>query len=146
MSMMNNLNLIPKSTGNISIGAYTTFYYPLYFQLPPQFYGDRTSSYGGNLVFTLLTQGGENSLDRKILHQFPLIQIHSHSKLIIDFFEYEERTFSRNETFSVPLHESYWKLHQNGHDVDRSTMMAALQNIKHIFLRGTSTSDFVQVV
>ncbi|XP_055907050.1 laminin subunit alpha-2 isoform X2 [Eupeodes corollae] len=146
LSSMNNLNLIPKSTGNISIGAYTTFYYPLYFQLPPQFYGDRTSSYGGNLVYTLLTDGGGNLLDRKILLQFPLVQIHSHSRLIIDFYEYEERIYTNNDTFSVPLHESYWKLHQNGHDVDRSTMMAALQNIKHIFLRGTTTMDFVQVI
>jgi len=49
---MNDLSLVPKSTGNVSIGAYGHFYHPLYFQLPPQFYGDRTSSYGGFLYFT----------------------------------------------------------------------------------------------
>jgi len=31
---INDLSLVPKSTGNVSIGAYGHFYHPLYFQLP----------------------------------------------------------------------------------------------------------------
>lgn len=146
ISVLNDLNLIPKSTGNVSIGAYTTFYQPLYFQLPPQFYGDRTSSYGGNLFFTLLTDGANSPLERKALTHLPLVQIHAHVKLVLDFFEYEEHDYSSNVTYRIPLQETFWKNHYNGLDVDRSTFMAALQNIKHIFLRGTSFADFTQVV
>lgn len=87
ISSMNGLNLIPRSTGNVSIGAYTAFYYPLYFQLPPQFYGDRTNSYGGFLRYSLLTDGCSTQLDRGVLRKYPIAQIHSHNKLVIDYFE-----------------------------------------------------------
>ncbi|XP_046866451.1 laminin subunit alpha-1 isoform X2 [Drosophila willistoni] len=143
---MNDLNLVPKSTGNVSIGAYGQFYQPLYFQLPPQFYGDRTSSYGGYLYFTLLTEGAHTPLERKILSQYPLVQFHSHSKLVLDFYEYEAFEYSLNVTHRVPLHESYWKYHHNNQAVDRSTLMAALQNVKHIFLRAFAFAEFDQVV
>ncbi|ALC39660.1 wb, partial [Drosophila busckii] len=143
---MNDLSLVPRSTGNVSIGAYTQFHQPLYFQLPPQFYGDRTRSYGGYLYFTLLTEGAQTPLERKVLAQYPLVQLHAHSKLVLDFYEYEEFEYSLNVTHRVPLHESYWKYHHNSQAVDRSTLMAALQNVRHIFLRAFTFADFQQVV
>lgn len=143
---MNGLNLIPRSTGNVTMGSYGQLYYPLYYQLPPQFYGDRISSYGGNLYFTLITEGGNTPLDRKILARYPLVQLHAHSKMILDFYEYESFEYSRNVTYRVPLHESYWKLHHNGQSVDRAGLMAALQNIRHIFVRGSCFADFTQVM
>lgn len=143
---VNGLNLVPKSTGNVSIGSYTNLYYPLYFQLPPQFYGDRTNSYGGNLYFTLLTEGANTPLERKVLFRYPLVQLHAHKKLILDFYEYDSFEYSRNITHKVTLHESYWKLHHNGQIVDRPIMMAALQNVKHIFIRGSCFADFTEVM
>uniref|UniRef100_A0A1B0BIW7 Laminin subunit alpha-1 n=1 Tax=Glossina palpalis gambiensis TaxID=67801 RepID=A0A1B0BIW7_9MUSC len=143
---VNGLNLVPKSTGNVSIGSYTNLYYPLYFQLPPQFYGDRTNSYGGNLYFTLLTEGANTPLERKVLFRYPLVQLHAHKKLILDFYEYDSFEYSRNITHKVTLHESYWKLHHNGQIVDRPIMMAALQNVKHIFIRGSCFADFTEVI
>ncbi|KAH8251255.1 hypothetical protein KR032_004153 [Drosophila birchii] len=143
---MNDLSLVPKSTGNVSIGAYGPFYHPLYFQLPPQFYGDRTSSYGGFLYFTLITAGAQKPLERKVLSQFPLVQVHAHSKLLIDFYEYEEFEYSLNVTHRVPLHESYWKYHHTNQAVDRATLMAALQNIRHVFIRAFAFADFQEVV
>ncbi|XP_073822984.1 wing blister isoform X3 [Musca autumnalis] len=143
---MYGLNLIPKSTGNVTIGSYTHLYYPLYFQLPPQFYGDRINSYNGNLYFTLLTEGGGTPLDRKTLSRYPLVQLHAHTKMILDFYEYETFEYSRNESYRVPLHESYWKFHKNGQAVDRATMMAALQNVRHIFIRGSCFADFTEVI
>ncbi|KAH8324869.1 hypothetical protein KR074_009874 [Drosophila pseudoananassae] len=143
---MNDLSLVPKSTGNVSIGAYGQFYHPLYFQLPPQFYGDRISSYGGYLYFTLITEGAHKPLERKILAQYPLVQLHAHSKLLLDFYEYEEFEYSLNVTHRVPLHESFWKYHHNNQAVDRGTLMAALQNIRHIFIRAFAFADFQEVV
>ncbi|XP_060666589.1 laminin subunit alpha lam-3 isoform X2 [Drosophila nasuta] len=143
---MNDLSLVPRSTGNVSIGAYTQFYQPLYFQLPPQFYGDRTASYGGNLYFSLLTDGAHMPLERKVLAQYPLVQLHAHAKLVLDFYENEEFEYSLNVTHRVPLHESYWKYHHNSRAVDRGTLMAALQNVRHIFLRAFAFAEFQQVV
>ncbi|XP_030080568.1 laminin subunit alpha-1 [Drosophila hydei] len=143
---MNDLSLVPRSTGNVSIGAYAQFYQPLYFQLPPQFYGDRTTSYGGYLYFSLVTDGAQMPLERKILSQYPLVQLHAHSKLVLDFYEHEEFEYSLNVTHRVPLHESYWKYHQNNQVVDRGTLMAALQNVRHIFLRAFAFADFQQVI
>ncbi|XP_033151119.1 laminin subunit alpha-1 isoform X1 [Drosophila mauritiana] len=143
---MNDLSLVPKSTGNVSIGAYGQFYHPLYFQLPPQFYGDRTSSYGGFLYFTLITEGAHKPLERNILGQYPLVQLHAHSKLLLDFYEYEEFEYSLNVTHRVPLHESFWKYHHTSQAVDRNTLMAALQNIRHIFIRAFAFADFQEVV
>ncbi|KRF77830.1 laminin subunit alpha lam-3 isoform X2 [Drosophila virilis] len=143
---MNDLSLVPRSTGNVSIGAYAQFYQPLYFQLPPQFYGDRTTSYGGYLYFSLLTEGAHTPLERKVLAQYPLVQLHAHAKLVLDFYEYEEYEYSLNVTHRVPLHESYWKYHHNSQAVNRGTLMAALQNVRHIFLRAFAFADFQQVV
>ncbi|XP_041451135.1 laminin subunit alpha-1 isoform X1 [Drosophila obscura] len=143
---MNDLSLVPRSTGNVSIGAYGQFYHPLYFQLPPQFYGDRTSSYGGYLYFSLITEGAHTPLERKVLSQYPLVQLHAHSKLLLDFYEYEEFEYSLNVTHRVPLHESLWKYHHNNQAVDRGTLMAALQNIRHIFIRAFAFADFQEVV
>ncbi|XP_067621354.1 laminin subunit alpha-1 isoform X1 [Eurosta solidaginis] len=144
--LLNDLNLIPRSTGNVSIGAYTNFYHPLYFQLPPQFYGDRTSSYGGYLYFTLLIEGASRPLERKVLSRFPLVQIHSHKKLVLDYYEYENYEYALNVTYKVPLHESEWKYHHNSQSVDRANLMAALQNVKHIFVRASAFADFTEVV
>lgn len=83
---MNHLHLIPGTSGNISIGSYARFGYPLYFQLPPAFLGDKITSYGGRLRFTLTSEGCENRLGSDVLQRFPLIQIHAHDDLVVDYF------------------------------------------------------------
>lgn len=82
----NGLNLIPSSTGNVSIGSYKAFSEPFYFQLPPQFLGDQTKSYGGMLNFSIHSSGANNALTYEILRKYPLIQIHSHHDFILNYF------------------------------------------------------------
>lgn len=72
--------------GNVSIGARSPFKMPLYFQLPPQFFGDQIKSYGGFLKYTLNTDVCETVLSSNVLQKYPLIQIHSHNSLILDYF------------------------------------------------------------
>lgn len=86
IKLMNGLNLIPKSIGNVSISAYHPFSYPLYFQLPPEFLGDLIKSYGGFIRFSLSTEGCDTKLGDNILRKSPLIQIHSHHDFILDYF------------------------------------------------------------
>ncbi|XP_055635054.1 laminin subunit alpha-1 isoform X2 [Toxorhynchites rutilus septentrionalis] len=143
---MNNLDLIPSSSGNVSIGAYSAFQYPLYFQLPPQFLGDRTTSYGGLLNFTLVTMGAFQNIPEASLRQFPLIQFHTHDELVLDYYEDRLTYDSDLVHHSARLHEGLWKNHYDGQPITRAILMVALQNVKHIFLRGTVTTDFRQVV
>lgn len=83
---LNELHLIPSSTGNISIGSYVHFEYPLYFQLPVQFLGDKVTSYAGHLQYTVVSERCNRSLSNEILGQFPLVQIHSYEGLVLDYF------------------------------------------------------------
>uniref|UniRef100_A0A7G3AFZ3 Putative extracellular matrix glycoprotein laminin subunit alpha and gamma n=1 Tax=Lutzomyia longipalpis TaxID=7200 RepID=A0A7G3AFZ3_LUTLO len=145
---ISRISLIPSSTGNVSIGAYSKFHNPLYFQLPPTFFGDQTRSYGGFLKFTLTTDGCDTRLSEEILGNYPLVQIHSHKNFVIEYFGQEIYDTSPNVTFSVPINERFWLYRHFSYDynVTRGMMMTALQNIKHIFVRGTTWADFTQVV
>ncbi|XP_055595374.1 laminin subunit alpha-1 [Uranotaenia lowii] len=143
---MNSLDLIPSSTGNVSIGAYSPFQYPLYFQLPSQFLGDLTTSYGGLLNFSLVTIGAEQNIPEASLRQFPLVQLHTHDELVLDFYEdqiiYDQEVIKH----SARIHEHLWKNHYDGHNITRAILMVALQNVQHVFVRGTITADFHQVI
>ena len=72
--------------GNVSIGSKSPFDTPLYFQLPPQFLGDKINTYGGFLKYSIQTEGCETVLSNNILEQYPLVRIHAHNDLIIDYF------------------------------------------------------------
>ncbi|XP_058446853.1 laminin subunit alpha-1 isoform X1 [Malaya genurostris] len=143
---MNNLDLIPSSTGNVSIGAYSAFQYPLYFQLPSQFLGDRTTSYGGLLNFSLVTVGAYRNIPEASLRQFPLVQFHTHDELVLDFYEDVIVFDQKVVQHSARMHESLWKNHYDGQPITRAILMVALQNVRHIFVRGTIAEDFRQVV
>lgn len=142
----NGLNVIPNYSGNVSIGSYLPLFHPLYFQLAENFHGDQTKSYGSYLHFSLITDGASIPIERKIITHYPLVRIHSHSELVVDFYEFDGLEYSRNISYHVPLHESFWKIKKTGLIADRATLMVALQNIKHIFLRSSTFADFNQIM
>lgn len=86
IEMMFGLHLIPSSIGNVSIGSRSPYRMPLYFQLPTQFYGDRLSSYNGFLKYSITTEGQPTLIEREKLKEFPLVQLHAHNNLILDYF------------------------------------------------------------
>lgn len=143
----NELAVFPSYSGNITIGSQRAFYHPFYFQLPKEFLGDKTSSYGGFLNFSVTNEGYSTNLDDETLFEFPLIQLHTHYQLILDYFHPDIMNASTTgHTFNVVLHETFWRYHSNGYNITRAIMMTALQNIKHIFLRATASPDFTEVV
>lgn len=75
-----------SNIGNVSIGSTRGFDVPLYFELPKQFIGDRLLSYAGRFKFSIEMKECKTELDKLILQQFPLIRIHSHDALILDYF------------------------------------------------------------
>lgn len=143
---INDLSVIPYNEGNVSITSNRHYEQPFYFQLPSQFHGDRTNSYAGYIHFSLRTINAQIPLERRILSRYPLVQIHAHNKLILDFFEYENYEYSMNVSYKIQLHESYWKHHHRNEVISRGIMMAALQNIRHIFIRGSPFADFQEVM
>lgn len=86
IEIMFGLHLIPSSIGNVSVGSRSPYRIPLYFQLPTQFYGDRLASYNGFLKFSIATEGRPTPIESKKLNQFPLVQLHAHNSLILDYF------------------------------------------------------------
>lgn len=132
-------------TGNISIGTYRGFETPIYFELPLKFSGDHITSYGGYLNFAIVTQSCQTVFNTTTLQRYPLIQVHSHENLIIDYFGIEIYNTSPIVSQTIQLKETNWRLHSDGQLLSRALMMAALQNVKSIFIRGTSWVDITQV-
>lgn len=58
----------------------------MYFELPKQFLGDRLLSYAGQFKFSIEMQECKTELDKIILEQFPLVRIHSHNYLTLDYY------------------------------------------------------------
>jgi laminin, alpha 1/2 len=147
IKIYDSLKVFPSYSGNVTIGSKFAFSHPFYFQLPKEFLGDKTSSYGGFLNFSIITEGCSTNLNDETLKHFPIVQMHTHHHLILDYFHHEIlNTSVPTQTYNVVLHESLWRYHSNGYNISRAIMMTALQNIKHIFLRATSSPDFTQVV
>lgn len=143
----NGLAVFPSYSGNVTIGSQRAFYHPFYFQLPKEFLGDKTRSYGGFLNFSEFSDGGTVSLDDNVLDETPLVQLHTHNQLILNYYDPDIFNSSvLTKTHNVILHESFWRYQSNRYNISRAIMMTALQNIKHIFLRATTSPDFSQVV
>lgn len=86
IEMLYDLHLLPSSTGNISIRSRTPFNLPLYFKLPQHFSGDIINSYGGYLKYSLTANEYNRPIDVHILRKYPLVQIHAHTNLVLDYF------------------------------------------------------------
>lgn len=138
---INALTIIPGTTGDITIGSGRTFRYPLYVELSKEFLGDKTTSYGGFLNFSITTHDSRMNFNHDILSTFPLVQMHTHFHLVLNYFNTEP--LGAANSFSIILHESYWRHGDNGFNITRALMMTALQNVKNVFLRVTTSSDFL---
>ncbi|KAL7044656.1 hypothetical protein ACKWTF_002015 [Chironomus riparius] len=143
LSTFNGLSVLPGLSGDLTIGSRRAFNKPFYIELPKEFCGDKTSSYGGFLNFSLTNYEFRSVLDHEYLH-YPLVQMHTHHHLTLNFYQTVEIKEEGN-SFSIILHETYWRHATNGYNISRAIMMTALQNIKHIYLRVTSSSDFISV-
>lgn len=126
----NSIIIIPETEGNITIGLNQNLPYPLYWRLPKKFLDDHVTSYGGFLRFRITNVGPPIETTRVLLNQFPLVQMRSHGVLVLDYYELEP---SSTESYAVRFHESLWRIGRT--DVDRKTMMVALQHIDGIFIR-----------
>lgn len=140
---------IPGAAGNVSMAmADEEFGRPLYWQLPPQYTGDRLGSYGGWLNFSVradgVDDGEELALPAAVLRRYPLVQLRAHNALVLDYFGPQRADAAPAATFAVGMNETFWRRARE--NVTRAVMMTALQNVTGIFVRATAWSDFEQVM
>lgn len=59
---------------------------PVYKELDKRFLGDKVTSYGGFLRFTVEEEGGEE-LPPEVKAKFPLVRIFGRDDLVLDYYE-----------------------------------------------------------
>nr|CAD7589934.1 unnamed protein product [Timema genevievae] len=94
-----------------------------YWQLPTQFLGDKVTSYGGNLNYTVRyvpTPGGQSSRNSA-----PDVELLSPN---------------RPQSISVPLLEQYWQRH-DGQTANREHLLMALADLGSILIKATYTTN-----
>lgn len=149
---------------------------PFYFQLAKQFLGVQIGSYAGCLLFSIAMEECETALDESTFRRFQLVQNDSHDNLILIYFGVSAKhshfavliqfivpntlflfvAFPQPEqlntiakiTYNVKFTEDYWSLSTpiGEQDVNRAIFMAALQNVKNIFIRGTTSVAFTRIM
>ncbi|XP_065577471.1 laminin subunit alpha lam-3-like isoform X2 [Artemia franciscana] len=139
LNVTNNLRLIPKVFGDVTIGASYPFDTPLYWSLPPPFLGDKILSYNGYLRFSTESDYGSLRFPSSILNTYPLVQIQGNRKLVLEYFPPLK---TQSGYYLVRFHESLWRLKNHRQQaVTREILMAVLQNLQSIFIRATESPD-----
>ncbi|XP_043271259.1 laminin subunit alpha-1 [Venturia canescens] len=136
LNVTNGLSTIPGSLGDVMLPSNLYYNYPLYWELPESFLGDKVVSYGGFLRFKTSSTGGA---PLRSSFRYPVAQIQGNNKIILE--HYQHLPVDDNH-FKIRLHESLWQI-QNRPDykVSREVLMVALQNIQHIFLKASDNSN-----
>ncbi|XP_053605991.1 laminin subunit alpha-2 [Plodia interpunctella] len=106
---------------------------PVYVELDNRFPGDRITSYGGLLRYTVEEEGGEElSMETKL--QAPLVSMYS-GDIVLDYYENDP---NKNGSHAVRFHESLWWVRGRGVKANRAALMVVLQKLQRVLIRVTS--------
>uniref|UniRef100_A0A0B7ATX1 Basement membrane-specific heparan sulfate proteoglycan core protein n=1 Tax=Arion vulgaris TaxID=1028688 RepID=A0A0B7ATX1_9EUPU len=108
-----------------------------YWSLPQQFLGDKVTSYGGNLRFTLRYRAGRDSTP--VSTSDPLVEIGGNDIILL----HRSRVVipeGRQQSFSIPLFESQW-YRLDEVPATREHFMMVLADLKFILIRATHSRD-----
>lgn len=106
---------------------------PLYWVMPSALMGDKTVSYNGKLYFIHYFDGPTTGESTQIVSPLVIVQGNGF-EIHADVATIEP---NHAESFTIRLHESYWRLPQQQPPVSRRLLMVVLQNITAIFIRAT---------
>lgn len=87
LNVTGGITLIPDTEGNVTIETNYELPAPLYWSLPKKFLGDRVTSYGGFLKFSIENTGTSDRISNMILKQYPLVQLHAQGLLVLEYHE-----------------------------------------------------------
>ncbi|XP_017794098.1 PREDICTED: basement membrane-specific heparan sulfate proteoglycan core protein isoform X2 [Habropoda laboriosa] len=108
-----------------------------YWQLPSIFLGNRVTSYGGNLKYTVRyvpAPGGQSSKNNAAD-----VELISANDINLLYFSRESPEPNSRQTFIVPLLEQYWQ-RNDGTQADREHLLMALADIRAIRIKATYTT------
>ncbi|XP_021927336.1 basement membrane-specific heparan sulfate proteoglycan core protein isoform X6 [Zootermopsis nevadensis] len=109
-----------------------------YWLLPPQFLGDKVTSYGGHLNYTVRyvpTPGGQSSRNNA-----PDVELISSNDIQLLYFGRDQIEPNRPQTISVPILEQYWQRH-DGQSTNREHLIMALADVEAILIKATYTTN-----
>ncbi|XP_037085132.1 laminin subunit alpha-2-like isoform X2 [Pollicipes pollicipes] len=139
LNVTNTLRVIPGFSGDVRLGLNFPFDAPVYWQLPPEFLGDKVRSYNGHLRFRSRSTGGSRPFPASILSSYPLVQLQGNYRLVLEHFP---PTTQPDGFYQVKLHESFWRVKGDRRAlVTREMLMVALQNTQHVLIRATELID-----
>ena len=101
------------------------------------FFFFQTLSYNGDLKFTVMhgTMGNTYLSEDKKLLKRPLVVLIGYNIPLVYMSEVTWEA-DKEHSFTVKLHENYWKTQRNGR-VSRDTLMIILQNVTDILVRAS---------
>nr|XP_045613717.1 basement membrane-specific heparan sulfate proteoglycan core protein-like isoform X12 [Procambarus clarkii] len=112
-----------------------------YWKLPQRFLGNKISSYGGNLTYSLRhvpAPGGQLSTNNDFA-----VEIYGND-ITLKHFSRNQLSATQQETVSVPLYEQYWE-RQDGQEVNREHFLMALADLENILIKATYTTNSREV-
>ncbi|XP_076325413.1 terribly reduced optic lobes isoform X10 [Tachypleus tridentatus] len=111
----------------------------LYWQLPSKFLGDKVTSYGGHINFTIKYEpGGLNTPNTD-----PDMALFGND--IILFYRHSERVKPGvHQTVSVPMYETSW-VRPDGQPANREYLLMALADLNRILIKATYSTQTISV-
>ncbi|XP_043229158.1 laminin subunit alpha-2-like isoform X2 [Amphibalanus amphitrite] len=139
LNVTNSLRVLPGYSGDVTVGLKYPSDAPIYWQLPPEFLGDKVRSYNGHLRFRSRSFGGSRPFPASILSSYPLVQLQGNTRLVLEHYP---PTTSPDGFYQVKLHENFWRVKGDRRAlVTREMLMVALQNTQHVLIRATDYID-----
>uniref|UniRef100_A0A8D9EVV2 Basement membrane-specific heparan sulfate proteoglycan core protein n=1 Tax=Cacopsylla melanoneura TaxID=428564 RepID=A0A8D9EVV2_9HEMI len=109
-----------------------------YWSLPSRFLGDKVTSYGGNLTYSVRhvpVPGGQSSKNNAVD-----VEIVGGDGIHLLFYSQIPVEPNQPVTILAPLFEQFWQS-SNGQTGNREQMLRTLSNIQHIFIKATYTTN-----
>ncbi|KAM8788637.1 basement membrane-specific heparan sulfate proteoglycan core protein isoform 12-T12 [Rhynchonycteris naso] len=105
---------------------------PYFWRLPSRFCGDKVTSYGGELRFTVTQQPQPGSLP---LHRQPLVVLQGNG-IVLEHHPSREPSPGQPSTFTVPFREQAWQ-RPDGQPATREHLLMALAGIDSLLIQAS---------
>ncbi|XP_036888875.1 basement membrane-specific heparan sulfate proteoglycan core protein isoform X11 [Sturnira hondurensis] len=105
---------------------------PYFWVLPSRFLGDKVTSYGGELRFTVTQQPQPSSLP---LHRQPLVVLQGNG-IVLEHHPSREPSPGQPSTFTVPFREQAWQ-RPDGQPATREHLLMALAGIDTLLIQAS---------
>lgn len=109
-----------------------------YWSLPSSFLGEKLTSYGGNLKYTVRYKsqpsGGASPSSS------PDVVIVSGNEITLHHYRQDRLAPSGAQTYTVPIFETEWQHYADGTSANRQHLLMALANVTAIYIKATYTT------